>query len=185
MALDPGVVGAASALAGVSLTGVLGYLSERRADNRARLSLEAARIERVQEQRRDICVEYLVQARRLLTQIDEIGAGLEVAGQCAHLAADMPQVKSAVEQLDLLRQPLSLVADLDTRRESQTLQAALRDYAGGVCTHSDCHDSLLRLQECMRVSLGVGEFGGVLPLRVTPGRRWRRTARRIGLTFEP
>ena len=94
-------------------------------------------------------------------------------------------MKNSLEQMDLQRQALSLIADLDTRREAGTLLGALRDYASGACTHPDCHDSLSRLQECMRVSLGVGEFGGVLPLRMTPGRRWQRTARKIGLNFEP
>lgn len=185
VAIDPGVLGAASALSGVGLTGVLGYLTERRADHRAGLAAEAARVERLQDQRRSVYVEYLVHARQVLSLVDESGEAFERQGQCAHLVAVAPEVKTALETLDLRRQPLSLVADLDTRREAYALNRALRDYASATCSHADCHDSIARLQECMRVSLGVGEFGGVLPLRTTPGRRWQRTARKVGLHFEP
>lgn len=186
-AVDPVVVGASSALGGVLLSGVLAYLAERRADGRDARTFERQRVEGLNQERRGMYVSYLRVAdsaweciARLRRQVVEDGHLTDLA-----LVGDEIVVQDALADLEHHRQPLALIADLDTRREAVRFQQTLAALAADVGKEADVLTTLERLYDCMRKSMGIGDFGGVMPLRVTPSRRWHRTARRLGMRFEP
>lgn len=185
--MDPAVVGALSALGGVALSGGLSYLTERRADKRVLRSFELERVERLNQERREVYVSYL----RLADNAWEIIARLRKEASQSNrtdqlpLVAETAGVQDALASLENHRQHLTLIADLDTRREASRLQQMLAALAADLGKESEVLDALELLHGCMRKGMGIGDFGGVLPLRVTPSRRWQRTARRLGMTFEP
>lgn len=185
--MDPVVVGALSALGGVLLSGVLAYLAERRADSRDARLFERQRVEGLNQGRRGEYVSYLRAAdsawdciARFRRQVVEDGRPTELA-----LVGNEAVVHDALADLESHRQPLALIADLDTRREAVRFQQALAALSADVGNEADVLTGLERLYECMRRGMGIGDFGGVMPLRVTPSRRWHRTARRLGMRFEP
>lgn len=79
--------------------------------------------------------------------------------------------RDALAGLENHRQHLTLIADFDTRREASRLQQVLAALAADVGRESDVLDALERLHGCMRKGMGIGDFGGVAALRVTPSRR--------------
>jgi hypothetical protein len=186
-AVDPAVVGALIALSGVLLSGVLAYLGERRADSRAVRCFEWERVERVNQDRRDVYVPYLQLAdstwdgiARLRREATECNRKFELA-----LVGEAAIVQDALGELENHRQHLTLIADLDTRREASRLQHVLAALAADIGNESEVLDTLERLHGCMRKGMGIGDFGGVTALRVTPSRRWQRSAKRLGMKFEP
>ena len=182
------MVGALSALSGVLLSGLLNYLTERRADKRAVRSFEWQRVEALNQERREVYVSYLRLADSAWDAIARLRRDAEEASERTErlsLVGDATVVQDALASLENHRQHLSLIADLDTRREASRIQQALPTLAVDVGMESDVLDALERLHGCMRKSMGIGDFGGVAALRVTPNRRWQRRARRMGMKFEP
>ncbi len=186
--MDPVVVGALSALSGVLLSGILAYLAERRADKRAVRSFEWERLEGLHQERREVYVSYLRLADSAWEAIARLRKDAEQAGdrkEALRLVADATVVQDALAGLENQRQHLTLIADLDTRREASQLQQTLAALAADVGRESDVVEALERLHGCMRKSMGIGDFGGVAALRITPSGRWQRQARSLGITFEP
>lgn len=97
----------------------------------------------------------------------------DAPGPTLELIGDTPAVERQLAALESERQALTLIGDLDTRREAVRVQQILTGLACDILREQDVVDTFERLQDCKRASTGFDDLGHPRPLLTAPERRRR------------
>ncbi len=150
MALDPALVGGGFAIAGSLVTGLLQNWSQIRIDRRSAVAADAARVERLLDLRRETYLQYLQRADRawdLVASLRQRSREQSAEGALA-LVGETAEVQREFAALESERQGLTLIGDLDTRREAIRLCEAL---TGLAFAHLESRRWLTRSSGCRTV----------------------------------